>query len=147
MAGRPKKIEEVWHAKAAELMVRHAMSVRRASEVLGVNLSEQEASNLMRSKMFQKLLWTERNKYHRELADDPTRSKQTAIGVAVLAIQKLAEAGQWKEVVEAVFKLGRLEGWVGSEGNVNIFQNLTAEELEEAKKRVQAEMKESKLIQ
>lgn len=147
MSGRPRKIEEVWHVKAAELMVRHSLSVRRAAEALGVALSEGEASNLIRSKMFQKLLWTERNKFHRELADDPLRSKQTAIGVAVLAIQKLAEAGQWKDVVEAVFKLGRLEGWVGSEGNVNIFQNLTAEELEEAKKKIQAEMKESRLVQ
>lgn len=147
MAGRPRKTEEIWHAKAAELMVRHSLSVRRAAEALGVPLSEGEASNLIRSKMFQKILWGERNKFYRELADDPARSKQTAVGVAVLAIEKLAEAGQWKEVVEAVFKLGRLEGWVGSEGNVNIFQNLTAEELEEAKKKIQAEMKESKLIQ
>lgn len=147
MAGRPKKIEEIWHAKAAELMVRHSISLRKAGEMLGANLTEQEASNLMRSKMFQKILWGERNKFWRELADDPQRSKQTAIGVAVLAIQKLAEAGQWKEVVEAVFKLGRIEGWVGSEGNVNIFQNLSAEEIEEAKKRVEAELKESGMIQ
>ncbi len=123
-------------APAAEGMVREGLTIRESLTRLGVNLTSQEAENVFRSKTFQRILRMERNRFFTELGSDPARTKATAVGMLLDAAEHLREAGEYKEVAEAMLKLGKMEGWIGGEGAVSIFASLTQRELDEIRARV-----------
>jgi len=126
-----------WKQRAAEQMARQGMGMRQAAQEQGMALTAEEAEGLFRQKVFQRLLWIERNKYYKELASDPNRTKQSAIGLMWLSIQKLAEQGDWDKALEGLLKLAKVEGWVGAEGQTNVFATLSAKDFEEIKKEMQ----------
>jgi hypothetical protein len=115
------------------MIVREGKPFRQAFAELGVVESEIEMIRIFNSKPFQEVLWSERHRYHAEIANNPSRSKTAAIGLAVIACQRLAEKGEWEKVLEGVLKLAKMEGWVGGDSQTFVIGNVTAKDIEQAK--------------
>lgn len=129
-----------WMKKAAERMCWSGGSLKQAAVELGVEISIDESDVIGRSKEFQEILEREQISYRNHFTETPGRSKATAIGMMLLAIENLAKEGEWDKVVVATEKLAKLEGWIGLDANVNIFAGLTTKELDEHKKRVMEQL-------
>jgi hypothetical protein len=133
----PRKPEEPYFHKVAERMVREGVSFRVAATEEGVNLTSIEAENIFRTKAFQKVLWEQRHKYAQEVANDPGATKVSAAGMMLIAIQKLLEEAQWDKAIAGIEKLAKLQGWMGIEGQVNVFAGLSEREYEQVKKKLE----------
>jgi hypothetical protein len=129
---------------AAEIMVREGKSLPQAITDLGISLSSIETKKVQLRPTFQRLLWDARNRWNREIADVPTRSKQSTIGQLQIIAQKLVEEGNYDKAAEVLFKLAKLEGWVGNENTVNVFGSLSNADLEKLKAKVKSVEKENK---
>ncbi len=125
--------EQVWYQKVAETMVRESKNIRQAASEHGLELTSEELSKIEKLKSFQKVLWTERHRFFRELAADPERTKQALIGQMLFLTQKLIDDSEWEKAIEALLKLAKVEGLVGSESQINIFSGLTPQDLKDAK--------------
>ena len=110
--------------------------MREACTRLQVPITSQEAENTYRSKTFQRVLRSERNRFFIEVAEDPARTKTTAIGQLLFSLERLAEAGEHAEVVEGLLKLARIEGWTSGEGQSVTVLGLTQKELDDIRKSV-----------
>jgi hypothetical protein len=133
------KSEESWFQKAAELVVRENMPFRAAAHEAGAEITTVEAENIFRRKSFQKLLWTERNKYYAEVANEPGRNKTSAVGLMHLLVHKLIEAGEFDKALEGITKLAKLEGWLNPETQINIMGELTGKDLAKLRKDLEKE--------
>lgn len=121
---------------AAEIMVRESKSLAQAVTDLGISLSTADVKKIGVRPSFQRLLWDARNKWNREVADIPSRTKQSTIGQLQLIAEKLVQEGNYDKAAEVLFKLAKLEGWVGDASTVNVFGNLSNAELEKLKTKV-----------
>jgi len=135
---KERKGELSWYQAVAERIAREGMTPREAAAAEYVQLSTQELENTVRSKSFQRVLWQARQRFYRELANDPERSKNTLIGLMLLSLDRLADEGAWDKVADAALKLARVEGWLSGETNVNVFGSLSARELADIKASVKA---------
>jgi hypothetical protein len=131
-----KRQEREWFQRVAEMMVRDDCGLSTACTRLSIPITSVECDSVYKSKEFQRILRTQRIKFYNELANDPTRTKRTAIGILLHAMEKLVESGAYDKVPNSVFQLARIEGWVGPEGNVNVFAGLTASELAQVRRKV-----------
>lgn len=118
-------------------MVRGNMSLKQAAVEVGHPLDPDEAEKVSRRRDFQEILRVEKNKYYATIANDPSRTKSTAIGKMEMLIDKLIVAGEYDKAGVLIEKLGKLEGWTGAESNVNIFSGLTARDIAEARDRLE----------
>lgn len=125
-----KQVEESWFSKAAEKIVRERKDFRLILDELGVTLSRLESEDLFKSKPFQAILRTERNKYANEIASDPELCKKTAVGLMLLCAQNLMEEGNWDKAADVMQKIAKITGWQGADTNVNIFSDLTGKDIE-----------------
>ena len=80
-------------------------------------------------------------RYYSEIESSPGRTKAAVLGMVTIAIQKLYDAGEWEKVIEACLKLSKMQGWVGQENEVNIFANISAKDIEEARKQLADKLK------
>jgi hypothetical protein len=117
-------------------MARTSCSLKQASGDVGHPLDPDEAERTFRRRDFQDILRSEKNKFFAGIANDPTRSKSVAIGKMEMLIDRLIVAGEYEKAANAIDKLGKLEGWVGADSNVNIFSGLTARDIAEARARL-----------
>ena len=136
LANNPKL--ENWMFEAAEIMVRESKSLPQAVTDLGISLSTLECKKVEKRPSFHRLLWDARNKWSKEVADIPSRGKQSTIGMLQFLAQKLQDDGQYEKAAEVLFKLAKLEGWVGNESTVNVFGNLSNADLEKLKTKVKS---------
>jgi hypothetical protein len=132
--------EEVWYKSVAERMVRDSLPFSQAAGEEGIALTKEDALRHFRSKTFQQVLWQSRFEYYNEISSNPGRTKAAVLGLMTLALEKLSAEQQWKEVLEGALKLARIEGWVGGDANVNVFANLTAEDIEAEKAKILAQI-------
>lgn len=135
---RPDKIDETWMPDAASLMVRSGISLKEAITQLDVALTTLECDNVLRRRSFQRLLWTERHRLNKEIASDPDRTKNATIGQMQLLAQKLMDEGAFDKAAEVLFKLARLENWVGEGGVVNVFAGLSQRDIDEMREKLEA---------
>src|SRR5690348_1328167 len=133
---RPKL--QTWYAKVSETMVREGKTFRMAVNVHEIDLHDDEFQRIERSQEFQATLWAERMRYYNEIASSPGRTKTAIAGIVTISIQKLFDAGEYEKVVEACLKLAKIEGWMGAENTVNIFENVSAKDYEAARKELLA---------
>lgn len=126
------------------MIVRDGVSLRQAATILQLPLTTQDCRNIERRKSYQKLLWAARHRYYAEIASDPQRTKVATIGNLQLLAQRLMDEGQYEKTAEVLFKLAKMEGWVGPESNVNVFGSLSHKDLqnirEELKKEAHAQL-------
>ena len=134
--GRPSIPAQSWYRQAAEIVVRQNVGLRSAVTELHLDLTPADCDAVYKSKNFQEILWQERNKHQTEVADAPGRSKSAAVGLALIAIQRLADAGEWDKVLTGIEKLAKIEGWMGAETQINLFGGLTAKDIAAQKERL-----------
>lgn len=121
---------------AAEIMVRESKSLTQAATDLGIAVSGPELKKIEKRPSFQRLLWDARNKWNKEVADIPSRTKQSTIGMLQVIAQKLFEEGNFDKAAEVLLKLAKMEGWVGDASTVNVFGSLSAKDIEDLKTKV-----------
>lgn len=130
---------EHWYQKAAELMVLQGLNLWAATQQLDLGVRKAECEVIERSKEFLEVLRGERNKYYKSLALDPTRSRTTAVGQLLHAIDSLLGLGQFDKAVEAIFKLARLEGWTNEQAAQNVFLDLSGKDFTRLKEQYKAQ--------
>jgi hypothetical protein len=121
--------------RIAAKMVRQKVSLRQA--VVDLNLdpvTPEEAIRLEESPAFQECFTKELYRFFKELGEDVDRNKGALVGEMLYCVRKLTEEGSYDKALEGLFKIARVEGHVGGESNVNVFANVTAKDIEEARK-------------
>lgn len=102
-----------------------------------LGITSRECEHIARTREFQAVLRAERNKFYKELANDPSRSRASAVGQLLFAIQKLLEGEQYDKAVGALGQLFKSEGWTTDAASVNIYQDITGKDMEAIRKRLQ----------
>ena len=121
-----------WYQKAAQIMVREGKTLFQAVVALEIpSITSYECGNIERTKAFDEVLWSERHRYHKELASDPNLSKKTLVGELMVCIKHLMDDGEWAKAAEAILKLARVEGYLNDKQEVNVFAGLTAKDFAE----------------
>jgi hypothetical protein len=128
----------------ADEMVASGSSISIAAANLGLPLTKDELIRTASREEFRGFLRKAKNELRTSVADDPARTKRAAVGAMWLAIEGLLEEGKNEEAVSAIEKLGKIEGWVGADSNINIFQGMTARDIENEKKRILEKLELSK---
>lgn len=127
--GRPHKLAD-WEIDAAEYMARTGASLTEAATFLGVQIPSKDVDTILRRKSFHRLLWEAKHRYFNELASSPNFKKDTAIGSLMTLADKLSAEGSFDKAAEVIFKVSKLMGWVGIEGQVNVFGELSQADLD-----------------
>src|SRR5271166_1005821 len=132
---RPEKTEE-WLLEAIPLMVANSLSLKQAAMELEHEITSAECENVLRRRSFVRALWEERHRYFAQLAKSPNLSKETAIGKLLVLAQKLEEEGKHDKAADAIFKAGKVAGWIGPESTVSVFGELSQRDLDSLKEAV-----------
>jgi len=117
-------------------MVQYEKDIWVAATELDLGLTSEECVRVTKNKIFQKLLRGERTKVYNELARDPQRSKDTLVGQAIHSIAKLMEAEQYDKALTGILSLAKIEGFVGSDTNINVFSGLSTKEMADLKAKI-----------
>jgi hypothetical protein len=123
-----------WYPKAARMMIREGKTLYQVLIHLDRPIKSSEADAIVRTASFQDHLRIERNLLYKELANDPTRGRNTAVGMLIHAINMMLDAQQWDKATKGIMDLAKLEGWT-NDNTVNIFQDLTGRDLEALRKK------------
>lgn len=127
--GQPKKLED-WLIEAAEYMAATGSTLQVAATVLSKQIPSTEIAAILRRKSFQELLAEARNRFFIKTATSPTWKKDTAIGMLMSDAERLRAEGSYDKASECVFKAAKMAGWVGVEGQVNVFGELSQKDLD-----------------
>jgi hypothetical protein len=133
--GLKPHVEAEWWQPVGELIAREGISLREAATRLRLEITNEEAANTFRTKGFQKLLRSERQRFYMEIAQDPTWSRRTAIGKMLYLADRLMDNGEYDKAGELILKVARVEGWLSNETQVTVFNQLSDKEVEEIKQR------------
>lgn len=125
-----------WYEKAAVAIVRDGKTLFAYANEANLGLTSRECENVARTKEFAEVLRTERNKFYRELATDPSRSRYTAVGQLIFAIGRMLEAEQFDKAVAAIAQLAKLEGWTSDQAQVSVFNDLTGKDIDALRAKV-----------
>ncbi len=128
-----KRESEVYYQRLAKHMVRRDRDIWQAQIDLGLDLTQEECEALPNNTIFQQCLRIERLALYNELADDPNRGKNTLIGQATFAIEKLLDTKQYDKALTGILSLAKIAGYVGADSTVNVFSNLTTQDLAKLK--------------
>jgi len=128
-----------WYVQVAEGMVRNNISLKESALDLNIQLDPDELQVIERRKEFQEILRAEQNKYYAAVANDPTRTKSTVLGKLVVQAEFLHKQGDYDKAAIVLEKVAKIEGWTGSDQNINVFGGLTARDIAEAKERLSKE--------
>jgi hypothetical protein len=114
-------------------MVREKQPIFESATALELGLTSQECDKVMKNRTFQKILRGYRNEYYNELARDPKRSKDTLVGQAIQAIEHLMEGKAYDKALTGILALAKIEGFVGSDTNINVFSGLSTKDMADLK--------------
>ena len=135
----PQTPEQSWYQPAAELMAREGLTLAEAVTRLHQPISKEEAGKIFRTKSFQSLLRSERLRYYAEVGRNPEWSRKTAIGQLLTCIQELMSAGEFDKAAEVILKATKVEGWLGNETQVTVFNGLSQRDLEQIRSKIRGE--------
>jgi hypothetical protein len=138
-AGERETDELDWYRLAARKMAREGKPLVMVLDELGVDgITSRESARIFATNTFQAVLRNERLRYAAEVARDPEFGKEAMQGLMFNAIQKLFDEGAWDKAIEGLTKLAKLAGWIGIEGQVNIFGDLTAKDFKELREKLES---------
>lgn len=130
--------EASWFQPAAELVAREGLTLAEAATRLKEPMTREDAARVFRSKHFQALLRAERLRFYAEVGRNPEWSRKTAIGQLLVCIQELMSAGEFANAAEVILKATKVEGWLGNETAVTVFNGLSQQQLEQIRGRLKA---------
>lgn len=136
----PEVPRQDWYEKAAVAIVRSEKTLFQFSNESNLGLTSRECENIARTKEFQTVLRTERNKYYKELATDSSRSRNTAVGQLIFSITKLIETESYDKAVAAIAQLAKLEGWTSDQAQISVINDLTGKDIEALRARLAKKM-------
>lgn len=125
-----------WYEKAADAIVRNGKTLFQYTNETNRGLTSKECESIARTKEFQAVLRTARNKHFKELATDPSRSRNTAVGQLLYLVQKLIDIEQYDKAANALDKLFKVEGWSSDAAQINVFNDLGAKDIEDLRKKL-----------
>ena len=112
------------------------MSLKSAVTQLGIEVSVDDIHRIENRTSYPKMVWSAKHQLALELGGDPELSKQAGIGHLLIQADALDKEGQHDKAAEVWFKIAKLAGWVGVEGQVNVFGDLTQDQLDKIKETV-----------
>lgn len=125
-----------WYEKAAVQIVRNSYNLFRWANENNLGLTQRDCDSIAKTKEFQAALRVERNKFYKELANDPSRSRGVAVGQLLYVIQRLIEAEQFDKAGAALAQLFKAEGWTTDTTQLNIFNDLNAKDIDSLRKKI-----------
>ena len=125
-----------WYQPAARDMVRNGVTLFQWANEHDKGLLKSECESILKTPEWQAVLRAERNRFYKELANDPTRSRNVAVGQLLFAIQRLLEVEQYDKAVSALTQLFKVEGWSKDETAINIFNELNAKDFDSIRARL-----------
>lgn len=126
---RPVKTTE-WQLDAVEIMARTGCGLVQAAKELEVDITVEESSKIYQRKGFQKILWDARHRYNTDIGRDPGFGQDAIVGKMLLLAEKLDEEGSFDKAAEVLLKIAKIRGYVGPEGQVNVFGELSQKDLD-----------------
>lgn len=132
----PQTPELEYYQQAAELIARDGLTLAEALTRLNQPITKEAAAKLFRTKHFQSLLRSERLRYYAEVGRNPEWSRKTAIGQLLVCIQELMASGEYDKAAEVILKATKVEGWLGNETQVTVFNGLSQQQLEQIRSRL-----------
>jgi hypothetical protein len=132
----PQVPRQDWYEKAAAAIVRTGKTLYAYVNEAGLGLTSTECGNIARTKEFMAALRAERNKFYKELATDPDRSRNVAVGQLLFVIQKLLENEQYDKASASLLNLFKVEGWATDQTAINIFNDLNSKDIDGLKRRL-----------
>jgi hypothetical protein len=126
-----------WYEKACEAIVRGERTLFQWANETNRGLTSLECQNIARTKEFMAALRVARNRYYKELATDPSRNRNTAVGQLLYLVQKMIDAEQNDKAVAALAQLFKVEGWTSDQANISIFNDLNAKDIDGLRKKLQ----------
>jgi hypothetical protein len=127
-------------------MVREGLTLFKVANEENLGLTSRECENIQRTKGFQEVLRVRRNLYHKEIAQDATLSKSAMEGTLVVAAQKLMEKGQEDKAANVIMQLAKLKGWTTDQASVNIFQDLSQQDLAKLRERINKQKEKQDVV-
>jgi hypothetical protein len=115
MPRKPAPLEQ-WQIDAINLMVRKDLTLRQAAQQLGVEITPQEADNILGRTRFQQELEEARLRYYGEVGSNPRLTVDALIGKVYLLAERLASDREDAKASEALFRLAKIRGWIAGEG-------------------------------
>lgn len=137
------KPELEFHQPLAELIAREGVTLREAATRLRIAITSEDAGNLFRSKAFQRLLRAERNRYFLEVGQDVEWRRKTAIGMLLHCVKELMQAGEFDKAAEVILKASRVEGWLGAETQVSVFNGLNQKDIDALRTKIKEKVANS----
>lgn len=134
----PKQAEH-WYDKAARIMVSKGVNLFAATQELDLGIRSSECESIVHSKEFQAALRAERNRFYKEIASDPARSRNTAVGQLLFAIERMIETESYDKAANAIIQLAKIEGWTNDNAGANLFFDLSGKDLAALKNKVKAQ--------
>jgi hypothetical protein len=132
----PQTPEEAYFQPAAELIAREGLTLAEALTRLEQPVTREAAAKLFKTKQFQALLRAERLRFYAEVGRNPEWSRKTAIGQLLVCIQELMAAGEYDKAAEVILKATKVEGWLGNETAITVFNGLSQQQLEQIRSRL-----------
>lgn len=131
---------EQWMRKVAQIMARDGMSFKEAVVALNLPLTAGECEAVRRRGEFEEILFAETQNFRTQIAESPSATKSSAIGMLLMAAEKLFNQGDYDKAAVVIEKIAKIQGWIGSESNINIIAGMTAKDIELAKERIRAQI-------
>ncbi len=121
-------------------MVRNNRTLFQYANEANLGLTTRECENIVRTKEFMAVMRVERNRFYKELANDPTRSRSTAVGQLLFIVQKLIEAEQYDKAGASLSQLFKVEGWTNDQTQLNIFNDLNSKDIDSLRRKLQGKV-------
>lgn len=129
----------VWYEKAAIAIARNGKNLFAYANENDLGLTSKECEAIAKSPEFLVALRLERNKFYKELATDPARSRNTAVGQLLYAVERLMDGGQYDKAVTAITSLMKAEGWTTEGAQISIFNDLNAKDIDGLRKKLKGQ--------
>lgn len=126
--GRPVQIPD-WLHEAIAQMVRTGCSLKQATIELELDIPNVDIVYQSHRAIFLSLLWEARHRYFAQLARSPEFQKDSVVGKLLVLAQKLEEEGAHEKSADVLFKLAKVQGYVGPESTVSVFGSLSQQDL------------------
>ena len=144
----PRKPEPLlpWMTEAIDLMVRHDLTLRQAAQQLDVDVTPQQADNMMGRTRFKQAFDDARLAYYEEIGSSPRINRETIIGQMYLIASKLEASGEPYKAADVLLKLSKTRGWVGEgDTRTSVFAGLSFAELQEVRAELEMQNKGTSL--
>lgn len=118
-----------WYTKACQKMIREQKTLFMVSCELDLGMTAKQCNDLLQDSDFQAILRGERNRFYKELASDPQRSKLSNVGNLLFLADMLIAGKQYDKAANVIMNVMKAEGQLEDKTSINVFGDITAKDL------------------